>query len=257
MEFPLSQAQPARDDAAQHFRGAALNREFRRDLDRESKLFVECMVIGCIRIDKRSKVAQKWKAMFRSITLRETLLYRTHDLLTQSLKLHHQAHTLGARILLRSAFETSAVLIYLNQMTNKVLNGELDFQDFDAKTARLLTGPKDGSTELDNVNIMTCLRHADKQYEGILKLFGVLSETAHPSFEGMMRGYVTIDHDEMVANFSNCWHERYGQNHLLMMQTCMVALEYEYGRVWPELYEKLEKWLEANDNKLEATKGGN
>jgi hypothetical protein len=202
----------------------------------------------------RSEVAQKWKAMFRSITLRETLLYRAHDLLMQSLNLHQQRHTLGARILLRSAFETTAVLIYLNQITHKVLKGELDFHEFGHKSARLLAGSKDGSTELDNVNIMTCLQHADKRYEGILKLFGVLSETAHPSFEGMMRGYVAIDHDEMVASFANRWHERYGENHLHIMETCMVTLDYEYNKVWPALYEQLEKWLEANDARLEATK---
>ena len=214
-----------------------------------------CPEIAVGSLLKRSDVAQKWKAMFRSITLRETLLYRAHDLLTQSLKLHQQTHTLGARILLRSAFETAAVLVYLNQMTEKVLNGELDFHEFNAKSVRLLAGSKDGSTEIENVNIMTCLQHANKRYDNILELFEVLSETAHPSFEGMMRGYVTIDHEEMVASFSNCWHERYGENHLPMMEACMVTLDYEYNTLWPELYENLEKWLEANDETLEATKG--
>lgn len=202
----------------------------------------------------RNKTAQKWKAMFRSITLRETLLYRAHDLLTQSLRLHQQGHTLGARILVRSAFETTAVLIYLNQMIEKVLTGELDFQKFSLKSAKLLTGSKDRSTELENVNIMTCLQEADKRYEGILNLFGVLSETAHPSFEGMMGGYVKINHEEKVASFSNRWHERYGQNHLQIMETCMCTLDHEYNSVWPELYKKLEHWLEANDAQLEATK---
>jgi hypothetical protein len=191
--------------------------------------------------------------MFRSITLRETLLYRAHDLLTQSLKLHQQGHTLGARILLRSAFETVAVLIYLNQNTDKVLKGQLDFRDFSLKSAKLLIGSKDGSTELGNVNIMTCLQHADKRYEGFLALFGVLSETAHPSFEGMMGGYVAIDHDEKVARFSNRWRQRYGMQHLKIMETCMITLDHEYNNGWPELYEQLEKWLEANDEQLEAT----
>lgn len=202
----------------------------------------------------RSAVAQKWKSMFRSITLRETLMYRAHDLLTQSLTLHKQGQTLGARILLRSAFETAAVLIYLNQQTEKVLSGELDFHEWDLKTARMLAGSKDGSTELANINIMTMLEHADKRYPGIYKLYGVLSESAHPSFEGMMRGYVEIDHDEYVAKFSNLWNERYGKGHLHMMQTCLLTIDHEYNNVWSELYEKLESWIEENDERLEATK---
>jgi hypothetical protein len=213
-----------------------------------------CPEIAVESLLKRNQIAQKWKAMFRSITLRETLFYRSHDLLTQSLDLHQKTHTLGARILLRSAFEATAVLIYLNQMTDKVLKGDLDFHEFGLKTAMLLTGSKDGSTELANVNIVTVLKHADKRYEGILKLYGILSETAHPSFEGMMRGYVAIDHDEMVAKFSNCWHERYGDGHLHMMETCMLTLDHEYNKIWPDLYEQLEKFLEQNDERLEATK---
>ena len=213
-----------------------------------------CPEIAIDSLRERSEVAQKWKAMFRSITLRETLLYRAHDLLTQSLKLHQQTHTLGARILLRSAFETVAVLIYLNLMTDKVLNGELSFHEFGSKCVMLLAGSKNDSTGIDNVNIMTCLKHADKKYEGILKIFATLSETAHPSFEGMMRGYVKIDHDEMVASFSNRWHERYGEDHLQIMERCMEMLGYEYDLEWPKLYEQLERWLEANDEMLEATK---
>ena len=70
-----------------------------------------------------------------------------------------------------------------------------------------------------------------------------------------MRGYVKIDHDEMIAKFSNRWHERYGASHLGVMEICMLTLEYEYSEVWPHLYEQLEKWVEANDEHLEATKG--
>jgi hypothetical protein len=147
------------------------------------------------------------------------------------------------------------VLIYLNQLTDKVLKNDLNFHEFGLKTAMLLTGSKDGSTEMDNINIMTCLQHADKRYNGILKHYGRLSETAHPSFEGMMRGYVAIDHDEMVASFSNHWHERYGERHLLSMEICLSALVYEYDEVWPDLYEHLEKWVETNDERLEATRG--
>jgi hypothetical protein len=60
----------------------------------------------------RNPVAHKWKAPYRSLCLRETVAWRTQDLLEQSLLLHNSHHSLGARILLRSALETVTVLIF-------------------------------------------------------------------------------------------------------------------------------------------------
>src|SRR5690606_23500553 len=73
------------------------------------------------RLYARNRIAHKWKGLFRSLMLRESVFWRLHDLLTQSHALFLTPHVLGARILLRSSFETLAVLIYLNQMMAKVL----------------------------------------------------------------------------------------------------------------------------------------
>lgn len=44
--------------------------------------------------------------------LREAAFWRMHDLMTQSYELHVLERGLGARILLRSGFETLATLVY-------------------------------------------------------------------------------------------------------------------------------------------------
>src|ERR1700734_2415200 len=85
----------------------------------------------------RNPTAHKWKATFRSLLLREAVFWRLEDLLEQSYLLHRQGHTLGARILLRSAVESLAVLIYLNQQMEKVVQGALNFHVFSDKTATL------------------------------------------------------------------------------------------------------------------------
>ena len=149
-------------------------------LEAWSKSLCPEVAVGALR--NRNVIAQKWKAMFRSITLLAALFYRAHDLLTQSLKLHQQRHTLGARIILRSAFETVAVLIYLNQRTEMVLKGELDFHEFCLITSKLLAGSKDGSTGLDNVNVLTCLKHADMRYDGILNALQASIRDGAPKF---------------------------------------------------------------------------
>src|SRR4051812_1401442 len=77
----------------------------------------------------RSPIAHKWKAPHRSVMLREATFWREHDLMAQSYALYQQGHLLGARILLRSGFETLATMIYVNLLMADVLDRKLGFHD--------------------------------------------------------------------------------------------------------------------------------
>lgn len=202
----------------------------------------------------RNPVAYKWKPAYRVWMLREAVFWRLNDLVTQSYALHEQGHGLGARILLRAAVESLATLIYVNQLIRQVLEGRLSFHDFGIKTATLLLGSRDGSTKHQSINIMTVLEKSNKRYPGIVKLYSILSESAHPNYEGMVVGYSTVDHDEYETHFSNRWMELHGERHLESLELCMGAFHYEYNDIWPDLMDKLEDWLETNDAELESTK---
>ncbi len=219
----------------------------------KNSLFPSIPVGGLL---SRNPVAYKWKAPMRSWMLREVTFWRLHDLMTQSYLLHQQEHMLGARILLRSGFETLATLIYLNQRTRQVLNGNLNFHVWGKKTSTLLLGSRNNAEMPKSINIITVLENCDKRYPGLLKLYAALSESAHPSYEGLFRGYSKINHSEYETTFSNRWMELYGEQHLSSMELCMETFHHEYNDVWIELIEKLEVWIEANDAELEASKNG-
>ena len=204
----------------------------------------------------RNAIVYKWKAPFRAWILRESVSWRMHDLMTQSYALYQQRHGLGARILLRSGFETLAALIYLNQTMQQVLDGKIDFNRFEKTTSELLLGSRDGSTEHDSINIMTILQKCDKRYPDIEKLYGFLSESAHPNYDGMVAGYSKTDHKEFETHFSNRWMELYGDQHLGSMELCINTFHHEYNDVWPTLMERLEDWVQANHAVLDTmTKG--
>jgi len=202
----------------------------------------------------RNQTAHKWKAPFRSLILREAVFWRLHDLLSQSYALHQQGHGLGARILLRSGFETLATLIYLNWITDEVLQGARTFHDFTSETSVLLLGSRNKTTKHESRNIVTILKHCDKRYAGIQALYGDLCEAAHPNFEGTCFGYSSVDFDNHTTVFQNKWREMYADKHLDSMQLCMLTFEAEYNEVWPPLFNKLEAWIEEHDAELEATK---
>ena len=202
----------------------------------------------------RNPVAYKWKAPFRAWMLRELAFWREHDLMTQSHALLQQGHGLGARILLRSGFETLATLTYLNLLMQQVYDGKINFHQFSEKTAVLLLGARNNEVLPDAINILTVLGQCDKRYPGIMAIYADLSESAHPNYEGLMGGYSKTDYDEYETAFTNRWMEDYGERHLDRMMLCMTTFNFEYDQVWPELMAKLEDWITASDAELEATK---
>jgi hypothetical protein len=217
----------------------------------KASLFPSIPVAGLL---SRNRVAYKWKAPFRVLMLREAVFWRLHDLMTQSYALHQQGHGLGARILLRSGFETLATLIYLNQLMQQVLDGKLNFHDFGQKTSVLLLGSRNNEGGPRSLNIVTVLEKCDKRYPGLMAIYADLSESAHPNFDGLCRGYSKFDRSEYETTFSNRWMELYGDRHLGSMVLCMETFHHEYNDVWTDLIEKLESWIETNDAELEATK---
>ncbi|WP_256657249.1 hypothetical protein [Pseudomonas sp. 2FE] len=176
------------------------------------------------------------------------------DLLEQSHALYAASQLLGARILLRSAFETAAVLIHLNQATRQVVAGTANFHEFSERTTRLLLGSRDKSTPHESINILGVLNKADKRYPGLEQLYAELSEGAHPNFEGMLFGYSESDWQSHTTNFQNRWGVLYGGRHLEAMRACMVIFDVEYNHEWPDAFEALERWIERNDVMLEETK---
>ena len=202
----------------------------------------------------RSAVAHKWKAPWRALLLRESVAWRFQDLLEQSYALSKSDGVLGARILLRSAFETVAVLIYLNKGMRSVVAGQQNFHAFSEKTSKLLLGSRDNTTSHESISILTVLGGADKRYPGLMDWYVALCETAHPNYEGMLLGYSIADYQNHVTTFQNRWKELYGKTHENALNACLIVFVAEYDAEWPAAMEALEKWLEAHDSELEATK---
>lgn len=203
---------------------------------------------------ERKPIAHKWKAMYRALLLRELVFWRVHDLLMQSKLLHREDCLLGARILLRSAFETVASLGYLNLKISQVVKNELDFFVFSGITEQLVYGCRDDDGPIKPVNVMTTIEKLDKKYEGLKRLYDSLSETAHPNRDGLCLGYLSASKEEMTNSFSNNWPKIFAGNHLNGIYGCILAFEQEYDVEWPNVYEALEKWLEENDASLEETR---
>jgi hypothetical protein len=214
-----------------------------------------CAEVSVGSLLSRNPIAYKWKAPYRSLVLRETVFWRTHDLLTQAQLLHEAKHTLGSRILIRSALESVAVLIHLNQLTARVLDGLPNFHEFDDRTRKLLLGSRNRSTSHDSINVVTVLQHCERKYQGLMNVYETLSECAHPNFEGVCFGYSDVDQERHETRFSNKWQAMWADRHEKLVKLVFAVLEAEYNDVWAPHMKELEAWLVRNDAVLEATKG--
>lgn len=203
----------------------------------------------------RNPTAHKWRSLYRSLVLREAVGMRLHDLLTQAHLLFQSSSVVGSRILIRSALETLAVLIHLNQITRSVLDGSCDFHIFQEKTLKLLLGSRDTSTQHHAINVLTVFDHSAKRYPDIRAMYDELSETAHPNFKGVGLGYVEINMDLHTAHFSKQKATAWNDEHFKLMEFVMRGFETEYSIVWKEQIEALELWLVEHDDRVMSTLG--
>lgn len=213
-----------------------------------------CPEIELAALYSRNPTAHKWKVTYRCIVLRELVAWRFVDLLSQAVELQKGESILGARIILRSALETLAILIYLNQKFEAVVSGKEPFNDFSNVTSRLMLGSKNSSTRHEAINILTVLGKCEKKYQGLVEAYENLSESAHPNWEGMCLGYSSIDEKNYITKFHNSWVTNFGRAQEPYMELFMRIFEHEYNEVWPRNFEVLEKWIEENDEELERNK---
>ena len=216
-----------------------------------------CQEVELAGLMARNETAHKWKVTYCSIVLREAIMWRFTDLISQVVYLLKQKHILGSRLLIRSAIETLGVLIYLNQKTEDVINSEISFWQFIETINRLMLGSKNQLTELESINILTVLNKCEERYPGIIGIYNSLSESAHPNFDGVCMGYSKVDKINYKTVFKNRWAELFDTSQLSLIENCIKIMEEEYNKHWPKTYKKLEKWLVEHDETLENEKNHN
>jgi hypothetical protein len=209
-------------------------------------------IAGCL---AKNPTAYKWKAPYRLLVLREVLFWRTYDLLVQAQLLHEQMHTLGSRLLLRSALETVAVLAYSNHRTRAFLDQSITFEEFEISTRLLLLGSRDNTTKYSSVNVLTILERVDRLHPGVLAVYNTLSESAHPNFEGVCFGYSEIDYERDETSFAVKIHDMWADRHDSLFAVIATVFEYEYDEVWAPQQEQLEAHLAAYDHGLKSDRG--
>lgn len=230
------------DDMGLRGRLDTWERELRRDVSAESLL-------------ARCPVAHKWKVTFLIVLSREASLWRMSDLGRALVRLVDSHDALAARIILRSACETAALLAYLNKKIESLIEGRLSFDDFNTVVRKIALGGKNEGDYFQPVNVMTAIQQFSKEHPLIQEIYDRLSEDAHPNASGLLYAYSDTNPELLETTF----HRKIASADATSSHTAtsadliFLSYEQEYNSVWPARFERLEQWLRENDASLVAS----
>jgi hypothetical protein len=210
-----------------------------------------CKEVDLASLSARNPDAHNWKLLYRIYVLRELVAWRTVDLLKQAALLAQQEMYIGSRILLRATIETLALLIYSSQKMDAVVNTGQGFQELSDATSKLLLGSRNEVTKHQSINILTIIEKADKKYNGIMKVYGDLSETTHPNWQGMSATYSVLDVENYKTEFCNNGQKLFSGEQKPIMNYIMAIFESEYNLVWPASFDAFENWVGLNGKSIE------
>lgn len=165
---------------------------------REANEFATELRQGLVKTITPADISATAKVPFKLRVLRELLLHRVSDLSDAACLHYNNDSTIPALVLTRAAFETMAMLFYLNKNVEAAHNGR-DVEALDDIAMKGTFGAKDKSTPYEAVNVLTVIRHLEKKYPGLEEMFEFLCEFAHPNCAGLMVAY----HGVQEVNLDN------------------------------------------------------
>ena len=215
----------------------------------------QCNDIDIGSLLSRNPTAHKWRAPYFNLLVRECASWRTHELLQQARLLQQAGAKLGAIVLVRAAVETIAVLVYLNEITDGLMAGRIDYDAYHSKIRALAVGSKDNSTPYAAVNVMTMIQKSERRHPQLLKIYNLLSEIAHPNHDGLLAGYAKQNRQEFTTLLSRQWLPSWDRRLSAMIAVLISTYFLEYNQTWSETFCRLESWLVENDDELQQKFG--
>tara|TARA_R110001606_G_scaffold399285_2_gene583674 strand:+ start:3371 stop:4069 length:699 start_codon:yes stop_codon:yes gene_type:complete len=142
-----------------------------------------------------------YKPTFEADYLREAAMYRFIELAESSYTLYKAGLLIGAVITARSAYETLAVMWYLNSKLTHLVKTK-DLKHFSERMRSLILGWSKDEVFPEKTNVLTCIKSVDKELEGqFSRHYDMLSEYAHPNYSGTFGAYAEPNHETLDVAF--------------------------------------------------------
>jgi hypothetical protein len=139
------------------------------------------------------------KAPFQLMTVREALIWRTEELARSACDALDREDFTVAALLTRSIAESAAMIWYLLEILKQ--RASFTPEQLNDKLMQMFAGSRTLTEGPAAINVLTFVKHLDKEIPGFLAAYESLSEYAHPNWRGVSGLYSKIDRDNFTVNF--------------------------------------------------------
>ncbi len=142
-----------------------------------------------------------YKPTFDADVFREAAFYRFIELTESTYALYKSNLLIGSITTARAAYETLAVLWFLNTKLENLTKTK-DISHFLETIRRLLLGWSTDDEFPEKINVLKCLDAVDKTMEGKFRRhYEMLCEYAHPNNSGTFGSYTAPNHSTLEVHF--------------------------------------------------------
>jgi hypothetical protein len=144
-----------------------------------------------------------YKPTFNADVYRESVLYRFIELTESAYMLYRSNLLVGAVVSARAAQETLAVAWFVNTKLEHLAKTK-DLSHFSETMNRLIVGWSNDEELPEKINVFTCIDSVDKTMKGkFRKHYEMLSEYAHPNYNGTFGAYGDPNHETNEVTLGN------------------------------------------------------
>jgi len=144
-----------------------------------------------------------YKPTFDTDIYREAAFYRFIELTESTYSLYESNLLIGAITTARAAYETLAVLWFINTKLEHLTKTK-DISHFLEITHRLMLGWSNDEEFPEKINVLKCADAVDKVFEGRFRRhYEMLCEYAHPNNSGTFGSYADPNHSTLEVKFGS------------------------------------------------------
>jgi hypothetical protein len=172
----------------------------------------------------------------RLATLREVQRYRMAELSSEALRCLQSKQGVAAAVLVRAAFETAAVLFYIENLVRKAVEDDA-LGDVGEMLLRVIVGSKHTTKEseaspeprsIEAINTLSMIKQVEKKYSGFAKEYDYLCEIAHPNQLGALVAFGKI---EASLDVELATKPSFGNQFCPTLCIALALFEYHYNRI--------------------------
>jgi hypothetical protein len=173
----------------------------------------------------------KSKAPFQLLAARESLIWRTEELARCACDALERNDISVAALLTRAVIESTGLLWKLKDTLEK--RSTFTREELNNILTKILFGSKQQEHLPQAFQILSCIDRLDKIIPNFRKTYDILSEYAHPNWQGVSGLYSKTNYDEFVTYFGRGLHEpdRHADNIIQALIGSIQLFELAYNSI--------------------------